>query len=64
MYCKQESKEQRCLRTVEHGGMLILLWGIVAHKVDGVLPYISPHVHLWAHVHSTAHSGSGCPDQL
>lgn len=49
---------------MKDGGMLILLWGIVAHEVDGVLPYFSPHVHSWTHVHSTAHSVGGCPDQL
>lgn len=62
--CKQERKEQRCGWPAKHGGMLILLRGIVAHKVDGVLPYVSPHVHSWTHVHGTAHSVGGCPDQL
>lgn len=62
--CKQESREQRRWWTVERGGILILLWGIVAHKVNSVLPYFSPYVHCWTHVHSTAHSVSGCPDQL
>lgn len=44
--------------------ILILLWGIVAHKVNRILPYFSPHVHPWAHVHSAAHSVSSCPHQL
>lgn len=64
---KNANKSQESRGVDEQGnirGMLILLWGIVAHEVNGILPYFSPHVHPWTHVHSTAHSVSGCPDQL
>lgn len=44
--------------------MWILLWGIVADEVNGVVPRVSPHVHLGTHVHGAAHSVGGCPDQL
>lgn len=60
--CKQESEEPRCGRTAKHGGALILLWGIVAHEVNGVLPDFSPHVHSRTRVHGAAHPVGGCPD--
>lgn len=42
----------------------LLLWGIVADEVDGILPNLSPHVHLLADIHCAAHF-SGCgPDYL
>lgn len=63
VWCK-ESREQRCERTGKHGGMLILLWGIVADEVNGILPHFPPHVHLRTHVHGAAHSVRGRPDQL
>lgn len=44
--------------------MLILLGGVVAHEVNGVLPDFSPHVHSWTRVHGTAHPVGGCPDEL
>lgn len=44
--------------------MLILLWGIVADEVNGVVPCVSPHGHLRARVHGAAHSVGGGPDQL
>lgn len=62
--CEQESRQQRCAWTGKHGGMLILLWGIVADEVNGILPYFPPHVHPRTHVHGTAHSARGRPDQL
>lgn len=42
----------------------VAFWGIVAHKINSILPDFSPHVHLWTHVYGTAHTASGCPDQL
>ena len=53
-------------RDVDHRkrGILIVLGGVVAHKVNSVLPDISPYAHPWTQVHSTAHPTSGCPHQL
>lgn len=41
-----------------------LLWRVVAHEVDGVLPYLPPHIHAWTHVDSTTHAVTGGPDDL
>lgn len=40
------------------------LWRVVAHEVDGVLPYLPPHVHAWTHMDSTTHTVGGGPDDL
>lgn len=42
----------------------VTFWGIVAHKINSILPDFSPYVHLWTHVNRTAHATRGCPDQL
>lgn len=51
-------------RMQTRAGMWISLWGIVADEVNGVVPCVSPHVHLRTHVHGAAHSVGGCPHQL
>lgn len=40
----------------------VTFWGIVAHKINSILPDFSPHVHLRTHMNSTAHATCGCPD--
>lgn len=40
------------------------LWWVVADKIDSFGPDLSPHIHVVAHVDSTADPTAGSPDQL
>lgn len=41
-----------------------LLWWIVADKIDGFGPNLSPHIHVVTQINSTANATAGGPDQL
>lgn len=41
-----------------------LLWWVVAHEVDSILPRLAPHVHAWTHMDRAAHAVGGGPDDL
>lgn len=48
----------------ELAGAHDLLWRVVAHEVDGVVPRLPPHVHAWTHMDSATHAIGGGPDDL